>query len=54
MEKLEISLTPELIKRIDDVVELLDFHSREEFLSAAARRLMDHYSIISKSIPRTA
>jgi metal-responsive CopG/Arc/MetJ family transcriptional regulator len=54
MEKLEISLTPDLMKRIDDVVELLGLESREEFLMAAIRRMMDHYSLISKSIPRAS
>lgn len=53
MEKLEISLTPDLVKRIDYIVELLGLESREEFLMAATRRLLDHYSMISKSIPRT-
>jgi len=49
MEKLEISLTPDLMKRIDDVVELLDLGSREEFMLAATRRLIDYYSIIARA-----
>jgi metal-responsive CopG/Arc/MetJ family transcriptional regulator len=41
MEKLEISLTPELMKRIDDVVELLDLHSREDLVLSAVLRFVD-------------
>jgi len=54
MEKLEISLTLELMRRVDEIVELLSFGSREEFLMAAVRRLVDHYLIISESIARTS
>jgi len=41
MEKLEISLTPELMRRIDDVVELLDLRSREDLVLSAVRRFVD-------------
>lgn len=41
MEKLEISLTPELMRRIDDVVELLGFGNREELVLAAVLRFID-------------
>jgi metal-responsive CopG/Arc/MetJ family transcriptional regulator len=54
MEKLEISLTLELMRRVDEIVELLSFGSREEFLMAAVRRLVDHYLILSESIARTS
>ncbi len=45
MEKLEISLDPELMKRIDDVFELLGFNNREEMIQAVIRRFVDkHHS----------
>ncbi len=43
LEKLEISLTPDLMKRIDDVVELLGFNSREELAYCAIRNFVDKY-----------
>jgi len=48
MEKLEITLTPELVERMDDVVELLDLGSREELVQCAIRRYVDRYFIIAK------
>lgn len=53
MEKLEIHLTPELVERMDDVVELLDLGSREELVRCAIRRYVDRYFIISKSTVTT-
>ncbi len=45
LEKLEISLDPELMKRIDDVFELLGFNSREEMIQCTIRRFVDkHHS----------
>ena len=41
MEKLEISLDPELMKRIDEIVELLGYESREELAHCAIRRFVD-------------
>ena len=46
-EKLEIILPVELLERIDQFIDLLDFRSREDFILAAVRRLVDRYSIIS-------
>ena len=43
MKKLEISLDPEVVKRIDDVVELLGFNSREELIQCAIQRFIDKY-----------
>ncbi len=43
MEKLEISLTPELMKRIDELVELLAFNSREEFAYCSILKFLDKY-----------
>ena len=53
MEKLEIHLTPELVERMDVVVELLDLGSREELVRCAIRRYVDQYFIISKSTVTT-
>jgi len=41
MEKLEISLPPDLMRKIDDVVELLDLHSRENLVLSAVHRFVD-------------
>ena len=43
MEKLEILIDPELMKRIDEVVELLDLNNREELIRCAIRRYTDKY-----------
>ena len=42
--KLEISLDPEFVKRIDDVVELLGYESREELALCAIRRFVGQVS----------
>ena len=44
MEKLEIALTEELLEKIDELLELLGFSSREELVVAAVLRLVDKYS----------
>lgn len=41
--KLEISLPVELVDRMDEILEVLGFQSREEFVTAAVRRLVDRY-----------
>ncbi len=43
MEKLEIFLTPELMKRIDKLVELLDFNSRGELAYCSILKFLDKY-----------
>jgi metal-responsive CopG/Arc/MetJ family transcriptional regulator len=50
-ERLEITLSEELLKRVDEVVEVLGFGSREEFVLAAVRRLLDRYRFIVNSPP---
>jgi len=40
---LEISLDPELLKRIDEVVELLGYNSKEELIRCAVLRFVDKY-----------
>lgn len=41
--KLEISLPAELVDRMDKILEVLGFQSREELVTAAVRRLVDRY-----------
>ena len=45
MEKLEISLDAELMKRMDEVVELIGYNSREELVLGAVRRYVVEYSL---------
>ena len=47
MEKLEINLTPELVERMDDVVDLLGLDSKEELVRRAIPRYVDRYVIIA-------
>ena len=47
VEKLEITLTDELLKKMDELLELMGFRSREEFVVAAVLRLIDKYSEIA-------
>ena len=42
-EKLEVTLPPELVERMDEVVELLGLGSREELVLCAIRRYVDNY-----------
>jgi metal-responsive CopG/Arc/MetJ family transcriptional regulator len=48
MEKLEIHLTPELVEKVDVVVELLGLSGREELVRCAIRRYVDEYFIVPK------
>lgn len=52
IEKMEISLPTNLCERLDEVVELLDFGSREEFAEAAVRRLLDRYAVLMRRISK--
>jgi metal-responsive CopG/Arc/MetJ family transcriptional regulator len=46
-DELCLTLPPELAERLDEVVELLGFRSRERFAEAAIRRLLDRYVILA-------
>lgn len=48
-ERLEITLSEELLKKMDEIIELLGFGSREELVEAAVRRFVDMYRCIVKS-----
>lgn len=43
MYKITVPLSPELIERIDEAVELLDLKSREELIRCAILRFVDKY-----------
>jgi metal-responsive CopG/Arc/MetJ family transcriptional regulator len=44
-----VKISSELLKKVDKLVEQLDFGNREAFVEAAVRRLIDHYrSLINK------
>lgn len=47
--KLEIQLNPELVERMDEVVELLGLESIEELVRCAISRYVDMYFIIPKT-----
>ena len=45
LEKLEISLDQELVKKMDGIVDLLGYESREEMIQCVIRRFVDkHHS----------
>jgi len=46
VERVEVVLPPEVAKTVDWFVELLGFESREKFVEAAVRRLVDHYLMV--------
>ncbi len=45
MSRLEVSLSPEVMERMDEVVELLGYVSREELVLCVLRRFLDQYHI---------
>ena len=45
-DKLEIILPVDLLEKIDRIVDLLGFGSREEFVVAAVRRAVDQYMLL--------
>ena len=49
---MEISLQTNLCERLDEVLELFDFGSREEFAEAAVRRLLDRYAVMTRGISK--
>jgi metal-responsive CopG/Arc/MetJ family transcriptional regulator len=40
-----VKVPRKLLRQVDTLVERLDFGSREAFVEAAIRRLIDHYSL---------
>ena len=49
MSRLEISLSPEITERMDEVIELLGYGSREELVLCVLRRFLDQYRIPIKA-----
>ena len=49
MEKLELSITPQLMERIDEVVGLLGYNSREELVRCIILRFLDGHTLKMKS-----
>ena len=45
-EKGHVKIPSELLKQIDELIETLDLKSREAFVEAAVRRLIDRYRIL--------
>ena len=45
MSRLEMSLSPEVAERIDEVVELLGYSDREELVLCVMRRFLDRCHI---------
>lgn len=48
MDRIEVP--SELLGEVDELVEELDFESREAFVEAAVRRLVDFYSILLRNL----
>lgn len=49
-ERLEVSLASGLVERLDEVVELFGFGSREAFVESAVRRLLDDYALLGDGV----
>jgi len=48
-ERVEVVLPGELVERMDGLLKVLGFRSREELVVAAVRRLVDQYTVLSAS-----
>jgi metal-responsive CopG/Arc/MetJ family transcriptional regulator len=49
-EHIEILIPSALLEKIDSIGEILDFKSREEFILASIRRLLDWYALLIKPL----
>ncbi|MBN2251685.1 MAG: ribbon-helix-helix protein, CopG family [Candidatus Altiarchaeota archaeon] len=49
MESLQIRLTPQIIKKVDELVEAGMYASRNEAVRDAVRRLVLHYDAVSRT-----
>jgi metal-responsive CopG/Arc/MetJ family transcriptional regulator len=45
-----VKVPVDLLRTMDELVETFDFASREAFVEAAVRRLIDHYSRMLRPI----
>ena len=46
-----VKIPSELLRQIDELVDRVDFGSREAFVEAAVRRLIDHYRVLQAEEP---
>ena len=46
-DKVKVDLSVELVERVDEVLGLFEFGSREEFVEAAVRRLLDRCKVLA-------
>ncbi|GAI44463.1 unnamed protein product [marine sediment metagenome] len=44
-ERLDIALPAEVMRRLDEAVELLDFSDRQEFIVSVLRRFLDRMGV---------
>jgi hypothetical protein len=49
-ERLVIEVPGELVEKLDDVVDLLGFRSREEFALVALRQLLDKHVMLARFV----
>ena len=45
-----VKVPVDLLRKVDELVEHLDFESRDAFVEAAIRRLIDHYTLILRPL----
>jgi len=45
--KVKVDLPAELVEKVDGILDLYEFSSREEFAEAAVRRLLDKYALLA-------
>jgi len=48
--KLSVDVPRELVEEIDEIVSLMGFEGREQFVESAIRRLLDEYRRLIKRI----
>lgn len=48
METVTANIPKELAEKIDRIAKFLGFKDKNEFVAAAVRRLLDHYTVLIK------
>lgn len=51
-ETVKVTLPAELVRLMEEVIEYLGFGSKEEFIMASVRRLLDYYNHLISEIPK--
>ncbi len=49
MSRLSLDLSPDLVERMDYIVELIGFGCKEELVRCVIRRYVDRYFIIARA-----